>query len=282
MTDPTADFITKALNAHGIFFKKAVRELLEEHRVRILGEEYPVPYLQGASIDLLAEYGRGAGRIILPIECKRAYAAMKRWVFFKDPERCVKFMYAIKGQELRFADTRTYLSVQFSDRVCLEGVEINTGNEKMDPYKAASPDRIWEAAFQACKGSQGFLVQEMRERQQHADSSDAVMGVLPLLVTTAPLSICRVGDRSVDIASGNHLDNAIMEDVDWLVLGYPFTPSAGLGAERLQTTPDEYTGPKERGFHLKEGITIVRAGYLPKFIELLADVESATSGMFRS
>lgn len=66
--------VTEAINLHGLFFKRAVRRLLETvSDVRILGEEYPVRYLEGSSIDLLIEVA-GKRRYILPIECKRAYA----------------------------------------------------------------------------------------------------------------------------------------------------------------------------------------------------------------
>jgi hypothetical protein len=77
---------TDAIGAHGIFFKKALGELLETIRgLRILGEEYPVRYLEGASIDLLVEYRTSHTTFVLPIECKRALATMKKWIFFRDP-----------------------------------------------------------------------------------------------------------------------------------------------------------------------------------------------------
>jgi hypothetical protein len=66
--------ITEAINAHGVFFKKAVRDTLEQIKgVTILGEEYPVPYMEGTSIDLLISVEAGQYKFIIPIECKRGY-----------------------------------------------------------------------------------------------------------------------------------------------------------------------------------------------------------------
>ena len=57
-----------------------------------------------------------------------------------------------------------------------------------------------------------------------------------------------------------------MAEVDWLVLNFPFTPSEAAGGRLLPLSPDKYRNPMERGFLLKEGITIVRASSLLEFI----------------
>ena len=270
MTDPTADFITTALNAHGIFFKKAVRQLLQgkpisidRRKARIVGEEYPVSYLEGASIDLLAELDVSYARLIMPIECKRGYAAKKQWIFFRDPDDSAMFMYGIFGKEMRFASAFNYDG--FAKNICVEGVEIDSGTG--NPYKAASPDRLWKAAFQVCKGNDGFLYQELEEREKTPGFAGKPMVVLPLLVTTAPLFICEVPAGSVDLLSGNLKTNAQMSEVDWLVLKHPFTPSAALGGKALPVGRDGYVDPTQRGFLLKEGISMVRASALLDFMQ---------------
>src|SRR5712692_10718332 len=81
--------ITEAVNTHGNFFKRAVRNELEGIQgVEILGEEYPVAnYLEGGAIDLLVSFtpARCEVSVVLPIECKRAYVASKQWIFFESP-----------------------------------------------------------------------------------------------------------------------------------------------------------------------------------------------------
>jgi len=149
MTDDTAEFLTKALNAHGIFFKRKVREILDgcrtttgsigESIVAIVGEAYPVHYLQGAPIDLLAEVRLGRERRLeLPIECNRAYSDRRRWVFFRDADTRARFIVGISGRKVEFTQASAYNG--FGDNICVEGVEIDLGAR--DQYKPASPDRI--------------------------------------------------------------------------------------------------------------------------------------------
>lgn len=76
MTNPKQkseeQLITEAIGAHGVYFKKALRTTLESlPNVDIVGKEYPVKYLDGASIDLLAAVRGGNGLTLLPIECIR-------------------------------------------------------------------------------------------------------------------------------------------------------------------------------------------------------------------
>ena len=89
-----------------------------------------------------------------------------------------------------------------------------------------------------CKRSEGFVLQELQERERHLSSEAQYRAVLPLLVTTAPLSICEVDAKSIDLTSGNLNGIARTTDVDWLVLSFPFTPSVALGGERLWVGPE--------------------------------------------
>lgn len=235
--------MTEALNAHGLFFKKRVRSEVEAMRSAfILGEEYPVPYLEGASIDLLVEFRRSYPtynnvlRYILPIECKRGYTAAKRWIFFKDRgyDSKQKLFYEFVGNECQICDAAALVGNDVP--LCIEGVEVDLSRlqKKGELYKAANPDPIWKAGFQVCKGSLGFLLQEVNQRKlRKIDCNDyeSNFRLLPLLLTTAPLSVCELDPQSVDILSGNHQSEVVTTDVPYLILQYPFTPSAEYGTD---------------------------------------------------
>lgn len=141
-----------AIGAHGVFFKKALRALLETiPGARILGEEYPV---EGTAVDLLIEYKAPTILFVLPIECKRALASQKRWIFFRDSARSVKFAYTFSGAELNFSPLTT-TGPGFAN-ICVEGVEIDLLQLQKSPYSAASADRIYKAAFAGMQGRARF------------------------------------------------------------------------------------------------------------------------------
>lgn len=274
---PKTDLLltTEAIGAHGIFFKKSLRDLLETiPGLRILGEEYPVRYLEGASIDLLVEYKSLDITFVLPIECKRALATMKKWIFFRDSVTDAKFLYILSGANLSVARSS---SIKLAKDICIEGVEVDTsklrGNVK-SPHGAASADRIWEAAFQVCKGGHGFLQAELQARvKQPATPTDFQLFLL--IVTTAPLQIAELPPGCIDLPSGSHKGELKASDVPWLVLNYPFTPPSTLGSQHLQVNSEGYIDPMLRGMHSKEGIMIVNAQHVVRFFEHLRNGSTA-------
>lgn len=267
--------ITQAVNAHGIFFKKAVREKLEAMRgLFILGEEYPVPYLEGASIDLLIEFRTNYRRYVLPIECKRGYTATKRWVFFTEPEgRSAKMMYVFEGNESGIDTTDRFRLKEVP--ICLEGIEIDLSKLRGDSYKAANPDPIWKAGIQMCRASLGFLTQEIEQRKGRDISPQDYENnfrLFPLLLTNAPLSVCELEQGSVEILTGNHKGEIATRNVPYLVLLYPFTPSHDSPDPRRRAEgelKDRYVEPIERGYHFKEGIMVVNSDHIDQFFDLL-------------
>lgn len=268
-TKTDLQLITDAIGTHGIFFKRALRAVLEKiPGLRILGEEYPVRYLEGASIDLLVEFKAEAATFVLPIECKRALAIMKKWIFFEDTEKDVKFLY---GFDIAGLSTSQSSRIRLADDVCIEGVEIDSSklrNDKKSPYSAASLDRIWDAAFQVCKGGLGFIQAELKARvKQPTACSDFY--VFLLIVTTAPLQIATLPPGSVDLPTGDHLGELSVREVPWLILHQPFTPSSTHRSEYLQVDMEGYMDPMLRGMNAKEGIMILNAQHVTAFFEQL-------------
>jgi hypothetical protein len=101
-TEDESSIITSAVNAHGILFKKVVRQELEQiPGISIIGEEYPVRFVDGAQLDLLVQYKSNNQVYLAIIECKRAYATYKKWVFFESHEKRTKLPYFFEGNDLR-------------------------------------------------------------------------------------------------------------------------------------------------------------------------------------
>jgi hypothetical protein len=272
---PTAEVIDEAaireaLNTHGIFFKKAVRREIEGIKgVTVLGEEYPVRYMEGAALDLLVEVRAGDNRLILPMECKRAYVRTKRWVFFQDPDPTSKVFYEFSGKLLR-----AQYGSAFED-VCIEGVEIEERRKNDKRYLTASPEPIWEAARQTCKGYLGFVQQELVERRKpRAVTTDRLL-LMPVLVTTAPLFIAEVDLQAIDLSTGNLNAPLPMRSVPGLVLRHPFTPSYAPGEQHLRLDADNYIAPAERGAYQKESILVVSADHLREVFHSLTDRSGA-------
>ena len=65
---------TNAINTHGVLFKRAVLRALIESGINIIADEYPVNYLNGTSIDIVAGV---QGKVIITIECKKVYGKVK-------------------------------------------------------------------------------------------------------------------------------------------------------------------------------------------------------------
>lgn len=265
--------ITEAINAHGIFFKRAVRTTLEAIRgLKIIGEEYPVPYLEGASVDLLVEYRLQSRTFIVPIECKRAYVENKKWIFFEDPEQGTKLMYSFAGETLTALNNADF--VPRSAPICIEGLEFDMaktqGQNKPGSSKAASPDVIWKVAFQSCKGCLGFLGQELTARQKYPKDPMSDFTTFSMVITSAPLAFNELSTQMIDSATGRHIGNMALREVPFVVLRYPFTPSQLAPSRRhLEMMTDQYMTPKERGFLGKEGIIVLNVQHIEKFFDLL-------------
>lgn len=91
----------------------------------IVDEEYPVTYLEGASVDLLARFKASyRSHYVVTIECKRGYTARKKWIFFKDRDQGSKLIYEFRGQQEPDIYDALPL-VADGVPVCIEGVEVD-------------------------------------------------------------------------------------------------------------------------------------------------------------
>jgi hypothetical protein len=271
-TEHEIDLITEAVNAHGIFFKRAVRaELQKVPRLKVIGEEYPVAYMEGASLDLLVEHDLGNQTYILPIECKRAYVQNKRWIFFEDPERKSKFLYSFKQANANVSGIEPISRKVLT--VCVEGIEIDlakAGKAGQGVYKSGNVDTIWKAGFQVCKGGIGFLREEFQSRRAYQAPYRDFCSFL-LVVTSAPLSVCPLENQVVDPLTGRHIGPLVLTEKKWVLLRYPFTPASQAGAHSFYVNEAGYADPATRGLRAKEGVIILNVAHISDFFSTYFD-----------
>ena len=273
MTDEDEDqrsIITSAVNAHGILFKKAVRRELEQvGNVSIIGEEYPVRFGDGAQLDLLVQYQSKHQVYVVVAECKRAYATYKKWVFFESREDRTKLPYFFEGGELRVGDGKSFTGAGIP--LCVEGIELDLGKYKKsdDAYKLGSIDRIWQTAYQVCRGYHNLIASEFEARKNAQSSSLPNLVFLPVIITTAELFVCLVQDQKADLLSGNSIGNLVLQDVPYVILNHPFTPSAQLGRKHLRVDLPDYQSLFNRGVHSQEGIFVISAENITSFFCVL-------------
>ncbi|MFH1171168.1 MAG: hypothetical protein V1778_01340 [bacterium] len=246
-----ADVTTELINTHGIPFKLAVRrELSRIPNVKILAEEFPVPYINGAAIDLLIEYRSEAKKIryIFPIECKKGYVQVKKWIFFRDTHQIAKYVYHFKGKDLEVIQTQ---GITAKATVCSEGIEI------CEPKRKANPDPIEKAAEQICIGFHGFIINELKQRKKFVEGIED-MFVIPMVITNAPLYIADVIPGKLNIKTGNYDGNLGLMETNMVILRHPFVKSPQDG-KRLEIVKDKYQTFEELDYGNKEGILIVNS-----------------------
>jgi hypothetical protein len=84
---PLSQQETDALNKHGVFFKKRVlQELRQIREVEVVAEELGVSFGETRVIDIVAAEKHYEPHLLFVFECKRAYAADRKWIFFPDSD----------------------------------------------------------------------------------------------------------------------------------------------------------------------------------------------------
>lgn len=162
------DPIAEAINMHGVFFKQSIRQKIETiDNITVLGEEYPINYLEGGSLDLLFQVKTKNHTFVIPTECKRARTSTKQWIFFPDPSNYSKISYSFQKNACSAQHAGHFTNLGMS--ICIEGIELEKKDTKQKDtnfYKADS-DPIWKAANQACKGLSAIVIEEIRQRNKN-------------------------------------------------------------------------------------------------------------------
>lgn len=269
MNDETRQFITDAINAHGIFFKKAVRRQIETFgAIGILDEEHATSFPEQTAIDLLLECpGRGSRlKFVVVAECKKAYAPHKNWIFFRDRTEPIKSAYLVGiGHHVHI----TMIPGRSGLDAYSDGIEVDTsklGRKGDVAFGSGSCDAIFKAASQVCRGFLGFVAAQSRQTGVRQD--DRGFGpflCFPLIITNASLFSCENDFAQVSLDTGNLEAPLQLEAQRWVLLRHPFADVTREPFRDFRTDKDQNTTPEERGLVYKEPVFIVDSKHLKEF-----------------
>jgi|GEM_PF-5314337 hypothetical protein len=265
-----------AVNQYGGPFKKGVmKALMAYDGISIIAEEYPAGLGdERTAIDIVASLEHSSCICYLTIECKRALAAYKKWVFFKETAtRTYKLgRWVSKTTSLSVASHRNWLpDIEF----CSDGCEVKEEHNQKEIKLKSSTEPIHKAATQAALGYLSFL----QERTPSAPLTDDALiphrhlVVLPLIITSAELLISNEDGSNVDLRTGLC---AMKEPTPtpWLAYRFPCHPTTSDRNEdrRLISPTESYISAcmgtdSSTADTYKETIYIVQAQHIDAFIK---------------
>ena len=247
--------IHKRLNEHGVYFKKRVlHELTTYQGLSIAGEEVGESFGKTRVADIVAFDERADNhRLWFIMECKRASAREKVWIFFRDVDKTYRGARACNFTgPSSVCLTSERLSLE--PPVCSEGYEYPVGKNKV-----ADQAPIFEASNQLSGAFLGFIARRLGLKQPNI-----VERFVPVLVTTARLLAVNESDLSkTDLLSGNLNVSPDCLDTQFVILKHPFATPENL----LSDFRDEIQSDSWAAMH-RESIYVVRASGLKEFFDI--------------
>jgi hypothetical protein len=247
--------IHERLNEHGVYFKKRVlHELMGYQGLSIAGEEVGESFGKTRVADILAFDERADGhKLFFVIECKRALAREKAWIFFRDVDKTYRVARASNSTGLSTISQKSEPHL-LEPPVCSEGYEYPVGRNKL-----ADQGPVFDAANQLSGAFLGFI-----RRRLGLNQPAVVERFIPVLVTTAKLLVVNEADASkADLLSGNLNSRPDCLETEFVILKHPFATPEGLPKDFR----DEIQGDSWTAMH-RESIYVVRASGLKKFFEI--------------
>jgi hypothetical protein len=249
---------TEALNRHGVFFKKRVLlELGSVDGIGIVCEELGVSFGGTRVIGLFALDKRESPHVFFVFECKRAYAADKRWIFFRDWDQRYR---VLREQSGMVGHTSVFtLSVPPHLVVCSEGYEYSKQDNKADQ------NPVFKASGQLSAAYRGLLDRRHREFRSPRQPDGKVERYVPVLVTTAELLLVQKDLGAISLDSGNVAIPPGATAVDSLILKHPFPTPEGVTHD-FRDNQNPTPSPPFWSQLQKESIYVVRASALRPFL----------------
>jgi hypothetical protein len=222
-----------------------------------------------SAIDIVAKLKLDDRLCFLTLECKRALALFKKWVFFRETTADTFKI----GRGFR---KTTNISFGCHEKwvpnlvFCSDGCEIQ--KNRNGGYKA-NPDAIYKAATQASIASLGFL----HERMPHFAPppqlpKEPMVIVLPLIVTTAELAVSLTSSDRVDLSTGL-IPELQLAAVDWLAYRFACHPGTATRetdfrvVDSMQNYIQTCMGFDQTGIdQYKETLYVVKADRLSGFV----------------
>ena len=267
MTKPTAQAGRpkdgrEALNLHGVFLKKRVlEEIKRAPKMQVFAEEFGVAFNEPVAIDVIAVDRHEDRQFLFVFECKRAYAAQKTWVFFRDVSPLFRVFRRVSGmtQSGHYADE---LPVSPRPPICSEGYEL-LSNEK---GIKADQDPIYDAGNQLCKGFLGLVQTRMSQNRLAEPHKTKKECLLAVLVTTAELRIAEFDVSQISLHTGNLEGDLTSTVCDWLILKHPFGIASGAMHEDFRDKAADYPDMRYWSQAHRESLIVVNAAKLPEFL----------------
>jgi hypothetical protein len=243
--------IKQALNRHGVFLKKATVEKIPARELEIF-EEVGSSFGGTRVADIVAVQHFDDRNLYFVIECKRV-ASERRWIFFRHVDMKVRVARQIGAGHppSEFRSDRSASS---------EGFEYPLRDKAESPR--AEQDPLYRAATQLSAAYLGFVQDHWRNR----GSGLPVGGerFVPVLVTTARLSVVQNSFDAAPLSTGRLDQNLVLKDYDEVVLKQPFPTPEGMEDDfRRKTGADPWHQ------RYTESLYVIRAECLGEFLDPL-------------
>lgn len=255
-----------AMNSHGVFFKKAIINLISDREgYSMFQEEYAVNFGEPTAIDLIVKSNSTNPVEFLTVECKRAHAAEKIWIFFRDTNQCFRKMRAVSKMTRVTSIYHCSRSHQSTLAVCSDGMEIHTTDKS---GSKANLDVLHGAANQLARGFLGFCDERSHfYRDAPIQPTPVTTNVIPVLVTTASLKICDFEVNEVSLISGILPKPPQVTDAQWLVLKHPFALTGDGDSYDFRLHQWMNEDQHHLGMIRRESLYVVHAANLGAFLD---------------
>ncbi len=270
--------ITELIGMHGHLLEEACAEVFKSSdKIMLETNRYPILDHKGeeTEIDIVARYFNhmGLGCFLL-IECKREDPNSKRWIFMEPDNNSRKDSgilglskkdNAPNGDWSKFRPDLTIGPSMGRYGACFS-LRRKTKKEPGADGFTIDKEPIYYACRQLMRGYCGFIKEAMDKFNINKKGHHAVnrYAYIPIIITTANLSVFEYDKKEIDLASGRLRKPGISKEVHWLLYSW----SSDLISDFDTTSrEDDELWPKELKYWKEWSIIIVNANHLNEFID---------------
>jgi len=221
---------TSNLNHTGIFLELACLDFIEKFEPFSGETQVPFTLTYGdfqpinGVIDFLCLYHKQNYPLVyFIIECKKADPAQKSWIFFKRYEKesksCIFYRSGAKPA------ANLYVVQPLFNDVCDRGYQVVDSKPTL-AFKEQARDQIYNAAIQSSAGLKSIVHDNDNRRFKEAfkmkGENGALIFYVPIVITTANLYVCDVGENRIDVKTGEARDeDAQYREERWIEYSVP-------------------------------------------------------------
>ncbi len=254
-----------SLNIHGTFFERWCQgRIATTEPWKVVTTNYPVA-VNGheSALDIWAEIRGTNAKMFLLIECKKNNPELVNWVFFPKSRDFALFPglgAANSANSIVLRATRTRLPVANEGR---ETRANYLAYRKTDNKTRTANNSITEAARQVSIATESILQEEVERGRLSAVHSMADLHInttiVPVIVTTASLYLCRFSSQDVEQSSGEIPPSEVdLEPQGYLIYEYPLPRHLQQGHVMIDHDAQESW--------VRRDIIVVNSGKLHNFL----------------